>query len=174
MDSLHYGGQDIDEERELIKKSVNQLRDLTKQDIQGWLSPARSESENTPDLLKEQGISYFSDWVNDDMPYAFKTSQGDLTAMPLSTELEDKFILMNNLHSEESYAEQICDTCDFLLNESEQNGGRILALSIHPWMLGQPHRISRLEQALEYIMSKPGVWSASANDIRQAFLQQSN
>lgn len=173
MDSLHYGGQDINEERELVKKSVGRLRELTKQDIHGWLSPARSESENTPDLLKENGISYFSDWVNDDMPYAFKTPHGDLTAMPLSTELEDKFILMNNLHSEESYAEQICDACDYLLDEANKTGsGRILTLSIHPWMLGQPHRIGKLEQVLEYISSKPSVWSASAKDIHTSFLEQ--
>ena len=43
MDSLHYGGQDIDEERELVNRSINKLRDLTGQDIRGWLSPARSE-----------------------------------------------------------------------------------------------------------------------------------
>jgi len=175
MDALHYGGQNINEERELVKKSVGRLRELTRQDIHGWLSPARSESANTPDLIKEQGISYFSDWVNDDMPYLFNTSHGDLTAMPLSTELEDKFILMNNLHSEDSYAEQIVDACDYLYKEAEKSdGGRILALSIHPWMLGQPHRISRLEQVLQYIMSKPGVWSASANDIRMSFLEQAN
>jgi len=82
MDALHYGGQDIVEERELIKRAINGLRDLSGQDVTGWLSPARSESENTPDLLAEQGIRYFSDWVNDDMPYTFKTKHGDLTAMP--------------------------------------------------------------------------------------------
>lgn len=174
MDALHYGGQSIDEERELVNRSINRLRELTKQDINGWLSPARSESENTPDLLKEHGIDYFSDWVNDDMPYPFKTSQGDLTAMPLSTELEDKFILMNNLHSENSYVQQVCDACDYLLSESEHNGGRILGLNIHPWMLGQPHRIAKLEQVLEYITSQADVWSASANEIRQSFLEQTN
>lgn len=173
MDSLHYGGQDIEEERELVKKSVGRLQDLTKREIHGWLSPARSESPNTPDLLAEQGISYFSDWVNDDMPYEFNTNHGKLTAMPLSTELEDKFILMNNLHSEVSYAEQICDACDYLIREAENSGsGRILGLSIHPWMLGQPHRIAKLEKVLEHIMSKTAVWSASANEIRSVFLEQ--
>ena len=172
MDALHYGGQDIDKERELVNRSVNRLRDLTRQDINGWLSPARSESANTAALLKEHGISYFSDWVNDDMPYSFQTEQGGLTAMPLSTELEDKFILMNNLHSEESYVEQICDACDYLYTEAGQSGGRILALSIHSWMLGQPHRIAKLEQVLEYITSKPGVWSAPANEICTSFLEQ--
>jgi len=172
MDALHYGGQDINEERELVKRSLNGLRDLSAQDVIGWLSPARSESENTPDLLAENGVKYFSDWVNDDMPYTFKTKHRDLLAMPLSNELEDKFILMNNLHSEQSYSDQVCDACDFLIDESKLNGGRILALNVHPWMLGQPHRISMFEQVLEYIMSKDGTWSASASEIMSAFQHQ--
>ena len=172
MDALHYGGLDANEESELVKRAIDGLRTLSGREIQGWLSPARNESEITPELLAENGIHYFSDWVNDDMPYQFRTDNGPLWAMPLSNELEDRFILANNLHSEDSYVEQICDACDFLLNETETQGGRILALNIHPWMLGQPHRIGKLEQALEYITSQQGVWSACAGDILQGFASQ--
>lgn len=165
MDSLHYGGQNIGEERELVKRSLDVLRDLSGQDITGWLSPARNESENTPELLAEQGVEYFCDWVNDDMPYRFNTKQGSLIAMPLSNELDDRFILMNNLHSEDSYLEQITDACDYLLSEAEQQGGRILALNLHPWMLGQPHRIGKLRTLLEILSTKAGVFSAQPSDI---------
>ena len=85
MDALHYGGQPEDEERALIDASLTQLRDLSGQNVSGWLSPARSESENTPDLLAEFGITYFCDWVNDDMPYTFNTRHAALTAMPLAS-----------------------------------------------------------------------------------------
>lgn len=168
MDSLHYGGQAIDEERALIERTLTTLREATGQAVTGWLSPARNESENTPELLAANGVKYLCDWVNDDMPYPFKTQQGPLMAMPLSNELDDTFILMNNLHSEDSYVEQVCDACDFLLQEAEQKGGRMLALNIHPWMLGQPHRIGKLEQALAYITGRSGVWSANASEILAA------
>jgi allantoinase len=172
MDALHYGGQDEAAEAELVKRSVEGLREITGQSVRGWLSPAKNESPITPELLAANDIEYFCDWVNDDMPYAFRTANGELTAMPLSTELEDRFILQNNLHSEDSYVEQVCDACDYLLNEASQQGGRILALSIHPWMLGQPHRIAKLERALEYITSQQGVWSASAGEILDCWKQQ--
>ena len=172
MDALLYGGQEINQESELIKRSLGRLRELTRQDIRGWLSPARNESANTPELLAANGIDYFSDWANDDMPYQFRTDNGPLWAMPLSNELEDRFIIMDNLHTEDAYVQQVCDACDFLLQESETQGGRILALNLHPWMLGQPHRINRLEQVLEYITSRQGVWSASAGDILNAFRTQ--
>lgn len=169
MDSLHYGGMPNDEEAALIQRSLETLRTFSGQTVNGWLSPARNESESTPDLLADNDIRYFCDWVNDDMPYRFRTARGELVAMPLSNELEDRFVLMNNLHSEQSWAEQVCDACDFLLDEAEASGGRILGLNIHPWMLGQPHRIGKLEQVLEYITGTQGVWSASASDILKAW-----
>ncbi len=172
MDALHYGGQDPEEEAELVKRALDGLRELSGQPVRGWLSPAKNESPNTPELLAANGVEYFCDWVNDDMPYRFRTGEGELIAMPLSTELEDRFVIQNNLHSEDSWVEQVCDAGDFLLAEAEQQGGRILALNIHPWLLGQPHRIAKLEQALEYLTAQPGVWSASAGEILDAWLAQ--
>tara|TARA_R110002110_G_scaffold415765_3_gene655246 strand:+ start:5955 stop:6881 length:927 start_codon:yes stop_codon:yes gene_type:complete len=172
MDSLHYGGMPHDEEAALVEQSLSRLRGLTGQAITGWISPARNESEHTPDLLAQHGVRYFCDWVNDDMPYAFTTESGELVAMPLATELEDTFIMMNNLHSEQSWLEQVSDACDFLLQEATSKGGRALALNIHPWMLGQPHRIKKLEEALAYIMQQPGVWNASASEIVDAWQSQ--
>jgi len=167
MDTLHYGG--MSNEAELIDKTLTTLRGITKQPVTGWLSPARSESADTPDLLAARGIRYFCDWVNDDMPYAFNTAYGTLVAMPLSYELEDQFILMNNQHSEASYAEQVMDSFDALVAESLKDngaqGGRILSLSVHPWMLGQPHRTKYFERVLDYVMASPLVWTASASEI---------
>lgn len=170
MDALHYGGQAEAEERALVSECLGTLREASGQTVTGWLSPARNESERTPELLVEHGVEYFCDWVNDDLPYAFHTARGDLWAMPLSTELEDRFVLMNNLHSEQSWLEQVSDACDFLLNEAQRSGGgRILALNLHPWLLGQPHRIRTLEQALAYITARDGVWSAPPREILAAY-----
>ena len=105
------------------------------------------------------------DWINDDMPYSVRTERGPLLALPLSTELEDTFVLLNNQHSEQSYVEQVHDACGFLLKESETRGGRLLALSIHPWLMGQPHRIGQLDRMLAGITAQPGIWSAPASEI---------
>jgi peptidoglycan/xylan/chitin deacetylase (PgdA/CDA1 family) len=172
QDALHYGGQDKAEEAALVNRAVEGLAKITGRRIRGWLSPAKNESTNTPDLLKAAGIDWFCDWVNDDMPYHFRTTGGPLIAMPLSTEIEDYFVIGQNLHSEASWVEQVCDACDLLLAEAAEQGGRILGLSIHPWLLGQPHRIGKLEQVLEYVLAQPGVWSASASEIADAWQAQ--
>jgi allantoinase len=172
MDSLHYGGLDERVEQSQVTNTLEALRAASGQPVRGWLSPARNESERTPELLAENGIDYFCDWVNDDMPYPFRTDSGPLTALPLSTELEDRFVVMNNFHSEQSWCEQVCDACDMLLAEAATGGGRLLALSLHPWLIGQPHRIAKLEAALEYITGKDGIWNASAGEIVDSWRSQ--
>lgn len=169
MDAPHFGGLDKDAEAAQIKTALEVLRAATGQPVRGWLSPSKSQSENTPELLVEHGIDYMCDWINDDMPYEFRTPQGSLTALPLSTELEDRFIMQANLHSEAEYADQIIDAFDYLHAEAAEQGGRLLALSIHPWMLGQPHRIAKLEQVLAHIMGHSDVWSAGGGEIVSAW-----
>lgn len=173
MDTAHAGGLDPAAEAELVKRAVGGLRELSGQAVRGWISPGRIQSAITPELIRAEGIAWCGDWVNDDMPYPFRTDHGPLWAMPLSTELEDRYLLMDQLHPAQSWAEQVTDACDLLLKEAQTEGGRILALSVHPWVLGQPHRIRYLEQALEYVMAQPGVWSASVSDILDAFTAQS-
>ncbi len=169
MDTPHYGGLARDDEASVIAKSLEVLREASGQDVLGWLSPGKSQSHNTPELLVANDVRYMCDWINDDMPFPFRTAAGEIVAMPLSTELEDRFIISNNLHSEAEYADQIVDAFDYLYREAAEQGGRLLALNIHPWMLGQPHRIGRLEQVLEHITGHRQVWSAKPAEICEAW-----
>ena len=174
MDHLHYGGQPLEEEADLVKRSVETLRRVTGQPVRGWLSPAKHQSFNTLDLLAENGIEYCADWVNDDMPYFCHTKlshdkAGRLAMMPLATEIEDQFVMNQNLHSEDSWVTQVKDAFDFLLEESREHGGRMFALNLHPWLVGQPHRIACLEEVLAHISEHNEVWQAPAGKILDAF-----
>jgi allantoinase len=173
MNALHYGGMDQSAETALVADALETLRSRSLQPVSGWLSPAKSESHNTPDILAANGIEYFCDWVNDDMPYLFRTGARPLVAMPLSTELEDRFLLVNNGHSERTYVEQICDAFDLLHAEAGERGGRILSLSLHPWLTGQAHRIHALDRILDYVCAKSGVWPAYAGQIVSAWRRAS-
>lgn len=173
MDTIHHGGMEEANERALIERSLSALRAATDQPVSGWLSPARSQSFATPELLAANDVRYMADWINDELPYPFRTRSGELIALPLSYELDDQFVLQSNLHAESEYADQLCDACDFLLAEAESTGaGRLLALNVHPWLVGQPHRIAQLERALNHIAGKSGIWSASATEIIESWQSQ--
>ncbi len=166
MDTLHYGGLDPKRERDIVAKSLETLRAASDQAVVGWISPAKSQSPITPQLLVEHGVEFMCDWVNDDLPYEFRTPAGSITALPQSIELEDRFVIADNGHSESEWAQQIVDACDFLIDEAQTTGaGRLLALNLHPWMIGQPHRIGALERVLEHVMGTGKAWSAGPQEI---------
>ncbi|TAK81226.1 MAG: polysaccharide deacetylase [Betaproteobacteria bacterium] len=161
MDHLHYEG--MADEKALIERTLRHLPT-----VRGWLSPAKSESRLTLELLAEAGIEYVCDWVNDDMPYRMKR----LYSMPHSSDIDDYAILVNNHHDEDEFRNQLCDQFDVLHEESQSQGGRILSISLHPWVIGQPYRIGALESALAHIMRHPGVWPATGAEILDAWKTQ--
>lgn len=173
MDTPHHGGLDIEVERATVQRSLALLREASGQAVRGWLSPGKLQSANTPELLNAEGIEYFADWVNDELPYRFHTALGDVWNLPLATEIEDRFVVMDNLHSEASWAEQVVDAFELLLAEAREAGaGRLLTLSLHPWVMGQPHRIHHLEAVLAHIAASREVWQAAPGQILDAFTAQ--
>ena len=108
-------------------------------------------------------------WQNDDLPYTMTTRKGELVAMPHTQELEDRQILIQLGHSEEQYTETILTAFNRLLGEARQHGGRILHLSVTPYVVGLPFRIKALRNALEQILEQGDVWSATGADIVSGF-----
>jgi peptidoglycan/xylan/chitin deacetylase (PgdA/CDA1 family) len=172
MNHPHHGEMRDEEEAELVKRSIEVLADATAHEVVGWLSPGKSQSLRTPDHLAANGIRYMCDWVNDELPYYFETQHGRLVSMPLSTELEDSTIVAESFHSVSEYVDQISDAFNLLLEESKTDGGRLLSVSVHPWLLGQPHRIHGFEAVLELITGSDGVWVATGRDIVEAWEAQ--
>ena len=169
MNCLHFGGLDEATERGYIEESVDTLRRLSGQPVTGWLSPARSESENTLHLLPEYGIEYVCDWVNDDLPYVMQTRAGELVAMPHTYEIEDRNFIVTLGHPESAYTDMLIATFDTLYEEARTHGGRVLHLSLTPYVIGLPFRIKALEKALAYFAEKSGVWSATSAQILAAW-----
>jgi allantoinase len=172
MDHLHHGGLPEEQERALVQQSLRILREAAGTPVRGWLSPAKSESFATPDLLREAGVEYVCDWVNDDMPFAMRTRAGELVAMPHPVDIDDYTILVQNHHTEDDFRDALIDQFDVLYREAGPENGRVMAISLHPWIIGQPYRIGALEQALQHIMGRRGVWAATGSQILDAWKTQ--
>ena len=93
-----------------------------------------------------------------------------MTCLPSCLELDDVFVLTQNLHSEDSFAQQVIDAADLLIKEGREQGGRLLALNLHPWLVGQPHRILTVREILEALLVERGeaIWHASPASIIEA------
>ena len=165
MDTLHYGGLDESKEVAQISNCLETLESICKKKMKGWLSPAYSQSFNTPDLLTAAGIEYCGDWANDDLPYKMNTKNGSLINLPISQEISDRQIITNYHHTEESYVQQIKDQLEVLSTETLQYGGRLISLTIHPYIMGLPYRINYLKEVINWVMNQPNTFSATAEEI---------
>jgi peptidoglycan/xylan/chitin deacetylase (PgdA/CDA1 family) len=153
-----------DEEREYIRTSLDALTRATGTRPTGWLGPEYGESTRTPALLAEAGIRYVCDWVNDEQPYRMTTPRGELFALPILYALDDVHALWDRRVPVDRYARMIMEAFDTLYQDGAR-GGRLLALHLHPWLIGQPFRIGDLNAALGAIRRRQGVWVASGSEI---------
>lgn len=152
-----------DEERAMIRDCVDTFRRLTGRQLAGWLSPALSHTLKTPDLVAEAGMKYYCDWVHDDQPFPMKVRAGRLITVPYSVDLNDAVIHRQGYEADD-FARMIRDTFDTLYREGGESG-RVMCIAVHPYNMGQPHRIRHLDEALAYICSHDGVWKATGEEI---------
>jgi len=169
MNGTIASGLPIDEERALIATALGTLERVSGKRPAGWLSIARSQSWNTVDLLREAGVSYCCDWVNDELPWRFNNG---LINLPLNHELSDREIIATQQHSAESYAEQIGDAFDWLAGEAATRGGRMLPIHVTPYIMGLPYRIDAFETLLTNLAGRAETWFAPGGEIVDAWSAQ--
>lgn len=157
MGRLHHGGLEKDCEAEIVGESFRVLRAASGQPVTGWHSPAHSQSLNTPDLVAAEGGTWIADWINDDMPYRFATSAGPLVQMPLSYDLSDRKVMQLQAMPAAIWAGQVEAAAGLLGAEAASAGGRILSLSLSPWVAGLPAKVAYLERLLTDLLARDGV-----------------
>lgn len=135
------------------------------QKMRGWLSPALEETWDTLPLLQRYGVEYVADWVHDDLPVRMANG---MYSIPYSIELNDMPLFIAPSVPTEEFPRRVRDAFDVLYAEGATSP-RVMCLSVHPFLMGVPHRIKYLELALEYVASHKDVWFATGSEIIQAF-----
>lgn len=154
----------IDDQRGMIRKSLDTIAAFTGTRPIGWLGPGLTETEETPDLLTEAGIRYIGDWVYDDEPTEIETNHGKLVTLPYTVELNDIAAMLVQHHESPYWLKRCADSFDRLYQEGAERP-KFMAIAIHPYISGQPHRIRYLEQVYDYINRHAGVLHWNGLDI---------
>jgi allantoinase len=169
MNGTIASGLPVEEERALITQSLDTLERVTGTRPKGWHSIARSQSWHTPGLLKEAGVTYCCDWVNDELPFAFNNG---LINLPLNHELSDRQIITVQQQSVDSYAQSMEDAFDWLAAEAVRFGGRMLPIHITPYILGLPYRIDAFDALLQRLAARPESWFSTGGEIVDSWAGQ--
>ncbi len=157
-----------EEEREFYRDNIETLRRHTGKPLKGMLGPAVSGTDRTPDLMAEAGLIYHTDWVHDDQPVPIRVKSGKLVSVPYSFELNDVPVFRSNFEGE--YFARICKAQFDTLYAEGAESGRVMCIALHPFLIGQPHRVKYLDEILGYIMSHDGVWQTTADEIAEHYI----
>lgn len=159
-----------DEERRFLAACNAVVERHTGRRFRGMLGPNITGNSWTPDLMADAGMAYHADWVHDERPSPLRTSTGQpMVALPYSYELNDAPLLMRSYVEAEGYVQRCLAQFDRLNREAVGDGGRMMALPLHPFAIGQPHRIGALDRVLAHLRSH-GAWIATASEIVDHYL----
>jgi allantoinase len=159
-------GMPVEEERAFLRDVIDTIEKATGHRPQGWLGPGLTETFKTPELLHELGLSNVLDWTNDDQPYPLNVP--GMLSVPYSVELNDLGMFVGKGLTGPEALQMIKDQFDQLYADSADNG-RVMALALHPFVIGQPFRHKYLDQALAYIANHPGVWLTTSDEIAEHY-----
>jgi allantoinase len=79
----------LENQGDAIRHAVDAIAKFTGKQPRSWESPGLTETNDTLDLLRLNGIEYVADWVIDDLPQDIATPHGTITTIPYSVETND-------------------------------------------------------------------------------------
>ncbi|WP_127025485.1 polysaccharide deacetylase family protein [Rheinheimera mangrovi] len=172
-------GMSEQQERDMIRDSIESIYRHTGQHCAGYLAPALSHSELTLDLFAEVGTELFGDQAgfytcdlfHDDQPTPIQLrSNKRFVSIPYSLEMNDTIAYVVNKVEPRRYGQMLKDNFDTLYAEGEQSG-TIMCIPTHNYQVACPHRLKAFEEALDYITSHPDVWITTGREIADYYRQ---
>ena len=168
---IDYHGMDASQEREYIRNSIEQVRELTGEAPLGYY--AGLPSMNTRRLVAEAGnFLYDSDVYNDDLPYWSPDYPG-LLLIPYSLDTNDSKFgrAESDYQLGEEFFSYLKDSFDVLYAEGESRP-KMMTVGLHARLIGRPGRIASLHRFLDYLQARERVWICRRNDLARHWAAQ--
>jgi peptidoglycan/xylan/chitin deacetylase (PgdA/CDA1 family) len=154
----------VEDQQDNIQKSFDALRAYTGTAPKGWLGPGLHQTLDTLDYLAEVGFKFVTDLPMDEQPVTMQTTTDPVVALPYTLELSDLPMMVVHQHESRVWQERVVDQFDRLYREGAQQP-RVMSMSIHPYIMGVPHRIKYFEAAYDHMLQHDEVWFTTAEEI---------
>ncbi|MGP4110580.1 polysaccharide deacetylase family protein [Streptomyces sp. 4N509B] len=159
----------VEDERAEIAATLDRIERATGTRPRGWLGPGLQETWTTLASLAELGVDYVCDWSVDDVPVWARAGGSSLVAVPYNLELNDSVLFAVERASAAEFEARARATLPVLLAEAERWGTRVLALPLHPHLLGVPHRIGALTRVLDHFAAHEQVTFQTSGAVADWF-----
>jgi peptidoglycan/xylan/chitin deacetylase (PgdA/CDA1 family) len=139
----------------LIRTAIEKLEAFTGKRPRGWMSPGWSETFDTLDHLRANGIEYVCQWVIDDIPTRLKTKHGPMVSVPYGLDLNDSVVYAIEKHSSAEMRLRMLETIKTFAREIDRHGQpRVLTIPLHPHLSGMAHRINFLQEIIDTLLAR--------------------
>ncbi|MFC5175603.1 polysaccharide deacetylase family protein [Nocardioides taihuensis] len=157
-----------DEEEYWFRRATDALVKTTGVRPRGYRSPFYGFSKHTADLLAQEGFTYDSSLMGDDVPYLIRSKSGELIELPVDWSMDDWPQYVINPDLDFTMQPQSPDRAMEVFQaqfDAAWNYGGLWVTVWHPFVSGRLARLARVEKLIEYMMQKGQVWFATLDEI---------
>jgi allantoinase len=149
-----------EEQRAAIRRTLDALEKASGVRPQGWATPAYSWTEETFELLVQEGVRWYADALDISLPRRQATASGEIVAFPWSDFVDNRVLR----GAPGTFFEVYKGTYEYL-SAHEPMG--LIHIGFHSHFGGRPLMTAMFDKLLAYLAAQPDVWFAGHRAIDQ-------
>lgn len=158
-----------DEELKFVKAGVDAVEKITGKRAVGYNCNWLRRSPNTLKILQDLHFIYHIDDVSHDEPFITTVRGKDFVVMPYTLRNNDIVTISGNQWSPDQFLTQLKMEFDQLYAEGASKR-RMMSISFHDRIGGQPAMMNAMEQFINYTKTKPAVVFMRKDEIAKMVL----
>ncbi len=162
-----------EEELKFVKDGMDVVEKITGQKAVGYNCNWLRRSPNTLKVLQELNFLYHIDDLSRDEPFITSVRGKDFVVMPYTLRNNDIVNISGNHWSPDQFLAQLKMEFDQLYAEGATKR-RMMSISFHDRIGGQPAMMNAMEQFIKYANEKQGVVFMRKDDIAKMVLKDPN
>jgi allantoinase len=157
------------EEKGLIRRTLDALASVTGQRPVGWVSPGHRINEHTFEYFVDEGIYWTGDLPGPDIPEHRMIKGKPLVIMPRLDYANDLSLIFNAKNPARVYSESFKTAFDYLYAEGQAGSPKLIDALVHAHIGGRPNIIGVFEECIRYAQSFKDVWFCTKGEIAKYY-----
>lgn len=145
-----------------IARSLRAIEGVTGSRPTGWISPRCTPNADTAELLATEGVSWYGDVFDDDLPYLERTAGGPIVALPFGLDVNDLPMLVRYGLPARELATSFAD----VLAAHRRRGQKgYIDVTVHAHVAGRIGGLGALRTIVEQAVEATDCWVATRLEI---------
>jgi peptidoglycan/xylan/chitin deacetylase (PgdA/CDA1 family) len=163
---------DPEGERRAFAEGLRALDEVLGVQPVGFRSPGWDFTPITLELVRDAGMIYSSNLMDDEWPYIHAHPAGDVVELPVQWQRDDAPYFMFSPH----YVNRAIASPTMVLNEWQEEllgvaeWGGAFNLTMHPQIIGHPARLRMLRRLIDVIRGLDSAWVATCEEVARYWL----